>query len=73
MHCSKMCTPMIKRINVSAMLGGMCDPLLKQNYMQPCYNNHNGIQLAFIGSSDRDALPEQEELVSAHANKLIQI
>ena len=74
---------MINRINVSAdtfilrinhwcthlaaMLGGMCDPLLKLNYMQVCYNNHNGIKLALIGSSDRDASPEREELVSAHA------
>ena len=47
--------------------GGMCNPLLKLNYIQLCYNSHNGINLALIGSSDSDALSEQVELVSAHA------
>ena len=35
--------------------------------MQLCNNGHDGIKLALIGSSDSDALPEQVELVSAHA------
>ena len=35
--------------------------------MQLCYNSHNCINLALIESSDSDALPEQVELVSAHA------
>ena len=47
--------------------GGMCDPLLKLNYIQLCNNSYNGIKLALIGSSDNDALPEQVELVSALA------
>ena len=32
-----------------------------------CYNSHNGIKLAPIGSSDNDALSEQVKLVSVHA------
>ena len=47
--------------------GGMCDPLLKLNYIQLCNNSYNGIKLALIGSSDSDVLPEQVELVSALA------
>ena len=47
--------------------GGVCDPLLKLNYMELCNNSYNGIKLALIGSSDSDALPEQVELVSALA------
>ena len=53
--------------HLAAMLGGMCGPLLKLNYMQLWYNNHNAVKLVLIGSSDRDASPEQEELVSPHA------
>ena len=62
------------RINtqVGASIGAICencgytyDPHLNVNYMQLCYNSHNGIKLALIGSSD--ALPEQVELVSTHA------
>ena len=59
---------------VGASIGAICgncgyphDPLLNLNYMQLCYNSDNGINLALIGSSDRDALPEQVELVSTHA------
>ena len=47
--------------------GGMCDPLLKLNYIQLCNNSYNSIKLVLIGSSDSDALPEQVELVSALA------
>ena len=35
--------------------------------MQLCYNSDNGIKLALTGSSDHGGLPEQVELVSAHA------
>ena len=47
--------------------GGMCDPLLKLNYIQLCNNSYNGIKLALIGSSDSDVLPEQVDRVSALA------